>query len=128
MTPIALDFGPRDRAARVHKRLVTKVDDAVSALTLGVAAGAIGCRPPALRDALDGRNGSRLSSEWAGIIAERVGPGALQDAILDAIREQFGLYQPESDRDYIHRLEGGFLRFGEAGMAMLAQLRREARR
>ena len=96
---------------------------------MGVAASACGLKTSAqLREMIDGVNGRRMSTEIAAIIAERVGPGHLRDAILDAIRGMFGLHQPEADKPYIHRLEDGYDDFGEMGAKKLAEIRKAARR
>ena len=128
MTPTSFDFGAADRASHEYKRLVRAVDDAVAVLTLDVAAGACGVSKSDLRAMLDGRNGRRLSTEIAAIVAERVGPGQYRDAILDAIRAMFNLYQPEDGERYALRLEMALLGFGEHGREELAKCRREARR
>ena len=111
-----------------QKHLLRAVDDAVGSLGLGVAAGAVGLKDAQLRDMIDGRGGRRLSPDIAAVIASRVGDGALRDAILEAVRELFGLHQPEDDVNFIHRLKGALLRFGEPGAEMLRQCRKEARR
>jgi hypothetical protein len=77
---------------------------------------------------IDGRNGRRLDTRVAAIIAERVGAGIYRDAIVRAIKELFGLFEPENDREWAHRLEGALLCFGQPGAEKLAQCRREARR
>lgn len=128
MTALPLENVSADGVRRDNKRLVLAVEDAVASLTLGVAAGALGTTPSRLRDTLDGRNGSRLPVEWAAVIAERVGPGSLRDEILLLIKSMFGLIEPDSDPEFIHRLEGGYADFGEMGSKQLAKLRREARR
>lgn len=129
MSSLTLDFGAYDRTAREYRALVRAVDDAVAVLTLEVAAGAAGLSNKSdLRAMLDGRNGRRLPTDVAAVIAERVGAGIYRDSILNAVRAMFGLHQPESDALYIHRVEGVLLRFGEPGAAALAQARREARR
>lgn len=128
MSALSLDFGPTERAANEYRRMVRAVDDAVAALGLEIAAGACGVPKADLRGMLDGRNGRRMSAEVAAVIAERVGPGSYRDAILDAVRSMFGLHAPEKDGEYIHRLEGALLKFGEPGGEVLARCRREARR
>lgn len=128
MTALPLENVSADQVRRDNRRLVLAVEDAVAVLGLGVTAGAIGGTATGLRDTLDGRNGRRLPVEWAAIIAERVGPGSHRDAILVAIKSMFGLVAPDSDAEYIHRLEQAFARFGEYGTDVLARCRREARR
>jgi hypothetical protein len=118
---------PTDRPTS-YRRLVRAVDDACDAVGLGVAAAAAGVRDTDLRGMLDGRNGRRLPAEVAAAVADVVGAGALRDAITTAVRELFGLVEPESDRDYIHRIEGALLNFGAPGADYLARCRREARR
>lgn len=129
MSSLTLDFGAADEAAREYRRFVRAVDDAVAVMSLDIAAGACGIANKSdLRAMLDGRNGRRLPADVGAVIARRVGTGEYQDAILDAIRGMYGLYAPESDAAYAHRLEGALLRFGEPGANVLAQCRREARR
>ena len=94
-----------------------------------VAAGAVGASKSDLRAMLDGRNGRRLPTDVAAVIARRVGAGVYRDRIITAIRALFDIADPpENDRDYVHRLEGAMLRFGSLGEAELAKCRREARR
>lgn len=128
MSALPLENCSADQVRRDNKRLVLAVEDACAVLGLGCAAGAVGCTSQALRDALDGRNNRRLPVEWAALIAERVGAGAARDAILAAIKSMFGLIEPDSDADYIHRLEQGYAAFGAIGQAELSRHRRESRR
>lgn len=128
MSSLMLDFGAADGAARAHRDLVRATDDAVGVLGLEVAAGAVGASKSDLRAMLDGRNGRRLPTDVAAVIARRV-DGSYRDHVLAAVRALFGIEAaPESDRDYIHRIEGALLRFGAVGEAELARCRREARR
>lgn len=129
MSSLMLDFGAADGTARAYRDLVRATDDAVGVLGLEVAAGAVGVSKSDLRAMLDGRNGRRLPTDVAAVIARRVGAGVYRDRIIKAIRELFDIADPpENDRDYVHRLEGAMLRFGALGEAELAKCRREARR
>ena len=126
----SLTFSPSALVAEAYRKMVRAVDDAVQALSLEVASGATDIAKPDLRAMIDGRNGRRLPTDVAAIIARRIGPGVYQDAILAAVREMFGVVEvkPESDAQYIDRLEEGFLAFGEIGHEALAKHRKAARR
>lgn len=123
----ALPFSPRQRAERSYKRYVLAVGDAVTALSPTVAAAACGLRPSDLNDMLEGHKGRRMPTDVGAVVAEMV-TGDLRKHIIDALKDMFGLVEPESDADYIRRLEDGFSRFGELGRAELAQHRKAARR
>lgn len=121
-------FGFHADPSRAYRDLVRAVEDAIAVIGLDVAAGAVGVGKSDLRAMLDGRNGRRLPTDVAAVIARRV-DGSYRDHVLAAVRALFGIVDaPESDRDYIHRLEGALLRFGAVGEAELARCRREARR
>jgi hypothetical protein len=113
--------------ASLYRRYVLAVQDAVDALTLGVAAGRAGVRSQDLSDMLNGVKGRRLPIEVAAPIADAVS-GDLQTAIHNAIKEMFGMVQPAADPEFIRRLEDGYSRFGEVGRIELAKIRREAHR
>ena len=121
-------FGFYADPGRSYRQLVRAVEDAIAVLGLDVAAGATGVGKSDLLAMISGRNGRRLPTDVAAVVADRVGVGAYRDAITAAVRELFGLVQPESDAEYAHRLERTLLRFGEPGADALAQARREARR
>lgn len=116
-----------DKVIGNNKRLMAALEDAVQSMGLGVAAGACGVKPNVLRGALDGAGGRHFPTEWAARIAARVG-GNLGDRIRQAIRELFDLTEPDTDPEYIHRLEGGYAEFGPQGTRELARHRRESRR
>lgn len=121
-------FGFYADPGRSYRQLVRAVEDAIAVLGLDVAAGATGIGKSDLLAMVQGRNGRRLPTDVAAVIADRVGHGKYRDAITGAVRALFGLVEPENDRDYAHRLESVLLRFGEPGASALAQARREARR
>lgn len=121
-------FGFVADPSRAYRQLVRGVEDAIAVLGLDVAAGATGVAKSDLLAMTSGRNGRRMPADVAAVIAARVGSGVYRDAITAAIRELFGLVQPENDAEYAHRLERTLLRFGEPGADALAQARREARR
>lgn len=125
-----LAFSASVEVAESYRKMVRAVDDAVQALSLEVAAGATDIAKPDLRAMIDGRNGRRLPTDVAAIIARRIGPGAYQDAILAAVREMFGAVdiKPEADGPYIDRLQDGYAEFDEMGRSALARHRKAARR
>jgi hypothetical protein len=120
-------FSPRQRTERAYKSYVLAVSDAVTALSPTVAAGACGLRPSDLNDMIEGHKGRRMPSDIGAIIAEMVG-GELRQAIIAALKEMFGMVEPESDADYVRRLEDGYAQFGEVGRGELARHRKAARR
>ncbi len=120
-----LPFTPTERH---YSALVLAVEDACKVLTFPVAAGAVSMRDGDLRAMLEGRNGRRLDTKVAAIIAERVGAGIYRDAIVRAIKELFGLFEPMNDREWAHKLEGVLLTFGTPGADALTKARQEARR
>ncbi len=120
-----LPFTPSERH---YNALVRAVDDAAKAMGFSVAAGAVGLKSGDLSAMIDGRNGRRMDTKVAAVIADRVGAGIYRDAIVHAIKELFGLFQPDTDQQWGHRLEAALMSFGEQGSAKLAQCRREARR
>lgn len=122
-----LDLSPRERADRLYRRYVLAVGDAVTALGLTVAAGACGLRGADLHDMLEGHKGRRMPTDVGAVIAELV-TGEMRAAIILALKEMFGLVEPETDAQFVHTLEGGYARFGEEGGRVLAELRRKARR
>lgn len=117
-----------DKVRGDNLRLLAAVNDAVASMGLGTAAGACGVKPNVLRGALDGAGGRHFPTEWAAIIAARVGDGVLSNRIRQAIKALFGLHEPDTDPQYIHRLEQGYGAFGAIGGAELARHRRESRR
>jgi hypothetical protein len=110
-----------------YRRFVLAVTDAVESVGLGTAAGRCGLRPQDLSDMLNGVKGRRIPNDVGAAIAGMVS-GDLRAAIWNANREMYGMVEPESDADYIRRLEDGYARLGEVGRIELAKHRREARR
>lgn len=117
-----------DKVSGDALRLLAAVNDAVASMGLGTAAGACGVKPNVLRGALDGAGGRHFPVHWAAIIAARVGDGALSNRIRNAIKALFGMYESDTDPQYINRLEQGYAAFGAIGQAELARHRRESRR
>jgi hypothetical protein len=115
---------PVDKA---YRRLVLAVSDAVEAVGLGIAAGRCGLRPQDLSDMLAGHKGRRLPTDVAAVVADMV-TGELRQAIQDAIKEMFGMHQPDDDATYIRKLEDGYAWFGPGGSDKLDKIRRAARR
>jgi hypothetical protein len=110
-----------------YRRYVLALNDAVDSVTLGVAAGRCGLRTQDLRDMLDGTKGRRIPADVGAAIQDMVS-GDLRAAIISALKEMHGLVEPESDADYIRRLEDGYSRMGEVGRVELARHRKDARR
>lgn len=123
-------YSPGAKVAEMSKPLKRALGNAVASLTNYVAAGACGCTPPELSDALSGRR--RFPTEWAIAIADMAG-GELGEAIVTAILAPLGLRAVstapvEPDGPFIHRLELGYLEFGELGRTALARHRKAAGR
>ncbi len=127
MTSMELDFGSEAAASIAQKKIDRLVDDAVASVGLGTAAGACGCTPAQLRDAIDGRNGRRLPTMWALRIAKLAG-GQYRDSIQDAINEFIDPGPVATDAQYIAALVEAFESFGDQGKAVLAHVRRRAKR
>ena len=128
MTPLPLEKVSADSIPGAEKRLMAAIEDAVQAMGLGTAAGALGVKPNVLRGALDGAGGRHFPPGWGAVIAKRVGPGQLSDRIRQAVKELFDMLEPEDDETFVHTLEAGYAHFGQAGVEKLAELRRKARR
>lgn len=127
MTALELDFGFDSAAELADRKVRRAVEDAVSVLSLSVAAGACGCTAAQLRDALDGRNGRRLSSDWVMRIARKVG-GDYRDRIMDAQNEFMDPGAAATDQAFIAALIEGYAGFGEFGAQQLAAIRRRCKR
>lgn len=127
MTPLDLDFGFNVEADQADRKIRRTVEDAVAVLSLGVAAGLCGCTPAQLRDAMDGRNGRRLPTDWVMRIARKVG-GDLRDRIQDALNDFMDPGAPATDAQLIESLKTSLKAFGLKGEEELAAVLRRLKR
>lgn len=127
MTPQEMDFGPSAAVELAQRRLRMKLDEAVSVLTLSGAAKSCGCSSSRLRDALDGRNGSHVPTQWAMAISRAVG-GDLMHEVKELICEAMDPGPSASDDAFIEALMAGLKSFGDQGEIVLKAIRRRCKR
>lgn len=132
MSPIPLDFGAPERRRHVAAAIRRAVNDAVDSVGLGCAAGACGCEPPELREALDGKRGRRLPLEWAIAVCDVAG-ASYRLAVFAAILGPYDLEprpaRPMTDAEYARHLEDMVRdQLGAVGGDVVARAKREARR
>jgi hypothetical protein len=114
-------------------RLRVALTNAIALLTPAGAAAACGCTASDLHDAMAGRRGRKMPTEWTLAIADAVG-GSLADEIFAALLEPFGRkavpsVEPMPDAPYIQLLERTFVEsFGTQGACELERVRRLAHR
>lgn len=132
MSPIPLDFGAPERRRQVAAAIRRAVNDAVDSIGLGCAAGACGCEPPELREAIDGKRGRRLPLEWAVAVCDVAG-ASFRLAIFAALLGPYDLEarpaRPMDDAQYARHLEDIVRdQLGTTGSDVVQRARREARR
>lgn len=132
MSPIPLDFGAPERRRQVAIAIKRAVNDAVDSIGLGCAAGACGCEPPELREAIDGKRGRRMPLEWAVAICD-VACASFRAAVFAAILSPYDLEarpaRPMTDAEYARHLEDMVRdQLGATGVDVVQRAKREARR